>query len=75
MVTWKQTDAYRSTGCYNHICTGFVSINEEFALGAAVANVSTMNGRQYDIPTSIWKVNIIRVLVYSIILTNILMIF
>ncbi|EOA32597.1 hypothetical protein CARUB_v10015890mg, partial [Capsella rubella] len=53
-VYWT-ADGYRSTGCYNLDCPGFVTINQRFALGGIVPRVSTLNGQQEVIPTTIWK--------------------
>ncbi|KAL1191947.1 Protein neprosin [Cardamine amara subsp. amara] len=52
-IFWT-ADGYKS-GCYNLDCRGFVPVNNKFALGVAVSKVSTMNGQQYNIPTTIWK--------------------
>ncbi|ESQ39067.1 hypothetical protein EUTSA_v10001722mg [Eutrema salsugineum] len=48
-------DGYKDTGCYNLKCPGFVTVNQDFALGAAVSPISSIDGDQYHIPTSIWK--------------------
>ncbi|CAN8288632.1 unnamed protein product [Cochlearia groenlandica] len=48
-------DGYHQTGCYDLECPGFVHVNQEFALGAAVSPLSTTNGEQYDIPFTIWQ--------------------
>ncbi|KAJ6888768.1 hypothetical protein NC652_029764 [Populus alba x Populus x berolinensis] len=51
-----QTDAYRATGCYNLLCSGFVQTNNKIAIGAAISPRSSYNGRQFDIGLMIWKV-------------------
>ncbi|XVE54987.1 hypothetical protein DITRI_Ditri03aG0125100 [Diplodiscus trichospermus] len=48
-------DAYRSTGCYNLLCSGFVQTNNKVAIGAAISPRSTYNGRQFDIGLMVWK--------------------
>ncbi|CAL9243471.1 unnamed protein product [Arabidopsis halleri] len=53
-IYWT-SDAYQTTGCYNLACPGFVLINQKFAIGAPVREVSTLDGTQYHIPTTIWK--------------------
>ncbi|CAH8262734.1 unnamed protein product [Arabidopsis lyrata] len=53
-VYWTN-DSYIQHGCYNTICPGFVVVNQAFALGAAVPEVSIRDGLQYEIFTSIWK--------------------
>ncbi|CAN8314021.1 unnamed protein product [Cochlearia groenlandica] len=53
-IYWTGDD-YAQTGCYNLECPGFVHVNQEFALGAAVSHLSTINGQQYHIPVTIWK--------------------
>ncbi|KAG7636509.1 putative neprosin [Arabidopsis thaliana] len=52
-IFWT-ADGYHS-GCYNLDCQGFVPVSHKFALGAAVSNVSTFDGQQYHISTTIWK--------------------
>ncbi|VVB08435.1 unnamed protein product [Arabis nemorensis] len=53
-VYWTK-DGYNETGCYNLECDGFVPVNQEFALGAAVHAVSTLGGQQAQFSTTIWK--------------------
>ncbi|ESQ30913.1 hypothetical protein EUTSA_v10012162mg [Eutrema salsugineum] len=53
-VYWT-ADGYHKSGCYNLDCPGFVPVNQGFALGAVISNVSTMDGPQSHIPTTIWK--------------------
>ncbi|KAL0397491.1 UNVERIFIED_CONTAM: hypothetical protein Scaly_0197500 [Sesamum calycinum] len=31
-----QSDAYQATGCYNLLCSGFIQINNEIAMGASI---------------------------------------
>lgn len=50
-----QSDAYRATGCYNLLCSGFVQTNNRIAIGAAISPVSSFSGSQFDITILIWK--------------------
>ncbi|CAN1162424.1 hypothetical protein LINPERHAP2_LOCUS24500 [Linum perenne] len=49
------SDGYRSTGCYNLECPGFVQISSKVAPGFRVAPVSTYGGKQFDISINIQK--------------------
>ncbi|KAG1342869.1 hypothetical protein COCNU_05G010980 [Cocos nucifera] len=53
--TYWTTDAYRETGCYNLLCSGFVQTNNKIAIGAAISPRSTYNGGQFDISLLVWK--------------------
>ncbi|KAE8722633.1 Pyruvate phosphate dikinase, PEP/pyruvate binding domain isoform 1 [Hibiscus syriacus] len=53
--TYWTTDAYRATGCYNLLCSGFVQTNNRIAVGAAISPTSAYNGGQFDISLMIWK--------------------
>lgn len=53
-----QADAYRQTGCYNLLCSGFVQTNNKIAIGAAISPRSVYNGAQFDISLLIWKVQL-----------------
>ncbi|MBA0696488.1 hypothetical protein Goari_003035 [Gossypium aridum] len=50
-----QTDAYRATGCYNLLCSGFIQTNNKVAIGAAISPTSSYNGRQFEIGLMVWK--------------------
>ncbi|KAH0897551.1 hypothetical protein HID58_047119 [Brassica napus] len=50
-----QSDAYRTTGCYNLLCSGFVQTNRRIAIGAAISPRSSYKGGQFDISLLIWK--------------------
>ncbi|CAN1800975.1 hypothetical protein LINPERHAP1_LOCUS22764 [Linum perenne] len=50
-----QSDAYQATGCYNLLCSGFIQINSEIAMGASISPVSGYRNSQYDISILIWK--------------------
>ncbi|KAM6585021.1 hypothetical protein CsatB_012023 [Cannabis sativa] len=39
-------DGYRSTGCYNLECPGFIQVSRSLALGSVLNPISTYNGRQ-----------------------------
>ncbi|XP_023642481.1 uncharacterized protein LOC17892607 [Capsella rubella] len=48
--TYWTADSYMRTGCYNNIgCPGFVSINQEFALGSPISQVSVFEGLQINL--------------------------
>ncbi|XP_078431539.1 protein neprosin-like [Wolffia australiana] len=53
--TYWTTDAYRATGCYNLLCSGFIQTNNRVAIGAAISPLSALRGRQFDISLLIWK--------------------
>ncbi|XP_047334964.1 uncharacterized protein LOC124938545 [Impatiens glandulifera] len=55
LFTYWTSDAYESTGCYNLLCSGFVQINNEIALGATIFPISSYHGSQYDIDILVWK--------------------
>ncbi|TYH98509.1 hypothetical protein ES332_A11G001500v1 [Gossypium tomentosum] len=54
--TYWTTDAYRATGCYNLLCSGFVQTTNKIAIGAAISPISSYDGRQFDIDIMVWKV-------------------
>ncbi|XVE97637.1 hypothetical protein REPUB_Repub03eG0035900 [Reevesia pubescens] len=47
-------DAYKTTGCFDLICSGFVQTSSEIALGAAINNWSREHGKQYYITVGIY---------------------
>ncbi|XP_059449479.1 protein neprosin-like [Corylus avellana] len=55
LFTYWTSDAYQATGCYNLLCSGFVQVNNEIAIGASVYPVSGYGGSQYDINILVWK--------------------
>lgn len=55
LFTYWTSDAYQATGCYNLLCSGFVQINNEIAMGASVYPVSGYGDSQYDINILVWK--------------------
>ncbi|KAL6981569.1 hypothetical protein U1Q18_023195 [Sarracenia purpurea var. burkii] len=55
LFTYWTGDAYQATGCYNLLCSGFIQINNEIAMGASIFPVSSYGGSQYDISILVWK--------------------
>ncbi|XP_037496896.1 uncharacterized protein LOC105650315 isoform X2 [Jatropha curcas] len=55
LFTYWTSDAYQATGCYNLLCSGFVQINNQIAMGASIYPVSGYGGSQYDISLLVWK--------------------
>ncbi|XP_058774332.1 protein neprosin-like [Vicia villosa] len=53
-IYWT-ADAYKSTGCYNLACPGFVHTNQNFPIGAALPKFSTYKGQQFAITLKIMK--------------------
>ncbi len=55
LFTYWTSDAYQATGCYNLLCSGFIQINNEIAMGASIYPISGYRGSQYDISILVWK--------------------
>ncbi|KAI0511381.1 hypothetical protein KFK09_012011 [Dendrobium nobile] len=55
LFTYWTSDAYQATGCYNLLCSGFIQINNEIAMGASISPISNYGGSQYDISILVWK--------------------
>ncbi|XP_020586999.1 uncharacterized protein LOC110029171 [Phalaenopsis equestris] len=55
LFTYWTSDAYQATGCYNLLCSGFIQINKEIAMGASISPISDYGGSQYDISILVWK--------------------
>ncbi|RAL43050.1 hypothetical protein DM860_009832 [Cuscuta australis] len=55
LFTYWTSDAYQATGCYNLLCSGFIQINSQIAMGASISPVSAYRNSQYDISILIWK--------------------
>ncbi|XP_010524467.1 PREDICTED: uncharacterized protein LOC104802521 [Tarenaya hassleriana] len=53
-VYWTR-DGYQKTGCYNHVCPGFVQTNNGVALGGSISPTSIYGGTQYEYTILIWK--------------------
>ncbi|GMI88512.1 hypothetical protein like AT5G25950 [Hibiscus trionum] len=47
-------DSYKSTGCFDLTCSGFVHTNPQIALGAAIEPVSSESGQQYHVTIGIY---------------------
>ncbi|XP_066320244.1 protein neprosin-like [Miscanthus floridulus] len=55
LFTYWTSDAYQATGCYNMLCSGFIQVNNQIAMGASIFPTSSYSGSQYDISILIWK--------------------
>ncbi|KAM0821501.1 hypothetical protein ACQ4PT_072160 [Festuca glaucescens] len=54
-IYWT-SDAYKTTGCYNLLCSGFVQTNNQIAIGGSISSIfSTYGGTQYDFDILVWK--------------------
>ncbi|XP_057747949.1 uncharacterized protein LOC130967146 [Arachis stenosperma] len=51
-VLWT-SDSFRTTGCYNMMCPGFIQIDPHFTIGLPIINLSTYEGPQFEISLSI----------------------
>jgi len=51
-----QKDTYKSTGCFDLTCKGFVQTNKGIALGATLGPVSSPHQQQYEINVGIFQV-------------------
>lgn len=49
LFTYWTADAYRTTGCYNLTCSGFVQTSGDWMLGGAFPLWSTSNGAQVEL--------------------------
>ncbi|XP_010546460.1 PREDICTED: uncharacterized protein LOC104818542 [Tarenaya hassleriana] len=52
-ILWT-ADRYK-TGCYNHLCSGFVQTNQAIGIGATFDRVSTYDGEQFMVTLLIMK--------------------
>ncbi|XP_019058638.1 PREDICTED: uncharacterized protein LOC104818539 [Tarenaya hassleriana] len=52
-ILWT-ADRYK-TGCYNHMCSGFVQTNQAIGIGGAFDQVSTYDGNQFKVTLLIMK--------------------
>ena len=50
-----QRDSYRSTGCFDLTCSGFVQTGQ-VALGASIGPISSFYGKQYVLNVGIFQV-------------------
>ncbi|KAG6526226.1 uncharacterized protein LOC122047452 [Zingiber officinale] len=55
LFTYWTSDAYQATGCYNLLCSGFIQVNNDIAMGASIYPLSNYHGSQYDISILVWK--------------------
>ncbi|XP_068655751.1 uncharacterized protein [Aristolochia californica] len=53
-IYWT-SDGYGKTGCYNTLCSGFVSVHREVPIGAAINPISKEGGDQFAVGISVWK--------------------
>ncbi|KAG9440835.1 hypothetical protein H6P81_021000 [Aristolochia fimbriata] len=53
-IYWT-SDGYRNTGCFNTLCSGFVSVHKQVPIGAAISPVSKEGGDQFTVVISVWK--------------------
>jgi hypothetical protein len=53
-----QKDSYKSTGCFDLTCHGFVQIATEFAIGSNLAPYSRPFNQQYEINIGLFQVMI-----------------
>ncbi|XP_020112632.1 uncharacterized protein LOC109727143 [Ananas comosus] len=53
-IYWTR-DAYKTTGCYNYMCPGFVQTSNEVVLGGTIAPVSTYDADQREITILVRK--------------------
>ncbi|KAI3959403.1 hypothetical protein MKW98_018993 [Papaver atlanticum] len=54
-IYWT-TDGYKSSGCYNLLCDGFVHTSSDVSPGCSFSEVSTLNGSQKDAHFNIHRV-------------------
>ncbi|CAA2986122.1 Hypothetical predicted protein [Olea europaea subsp. europaea] len=55
LFTYWTSDAYQATGCYNLLCSGFIQVSSQIAMGASISPVSSYRNSQYDISILVWK--------------------
>ncbi|THU71662.1 hypothetical protein C4D60_Mb04t03840 [Musa balbisiana] len=53
-IYWT-ADAYKSTGCYDLECAGFVQTDNNIVLGGSISPTSTYNGKQIEVEILVWK--------------------
>ncbi|KAL1089045.1 hypothetical protein V6Z11_D08G295300, partial [Gossypium hirsutum] len=47
-------DSYKTTGCFDMTCSGFVQTSSQYLLGGSIEPVSTEFGQQYDLTVGIY---------------------
>jgi hypothetical protein len=56
-----------ANGCYNLLCSGFVQINKEIAIGASIFYpVSGYGGSPYSINILVWKLETILLIIWKV---------
>ncbi|KAL6346185.1 hypothetical protein AAG906_027929 [Vitis piasezkii] len=55
LFAYWTADGYQSTGCYNTLCPGFVQVDKNIVVGAAMTPVSTISGKQSEVNFFVWK--------------------
>ncbi|WVZ01002.1 hypothetical protein V8G54_027071 [Vigna mungo] len=55
LFTYWTSDAYKTTGCYNLLCSGFIQTSSDIALGASISPLSKYSSSQYYISILVWK--------------------
>ncbi|CAI0392058.1 unnamed protein product, partial [Linum tenue] len=55
LFTFWTSDGYRSTGCYNLDCPGFVQTSNKIALGMHLNMISQYNGQQFETKITVHK--------------------
>ncbi|KAK1265119.1 hypothetical protein QJS04_geneDACA010453 [Acorus gramineus] len=53
-IYWT-SDAYRTTGCYNLKCSGFVQVGSEYLLGGVISPVSVYGGHLFFLAVNIFQ--------------------
>ncbi|KAI3950374.1 hypothetical protein MKW98_003857 [Papaver atlanticum] len=48
-------DGYKSTGCFNIFCPGFVQVHPSITFGELLEPVSVYKGKKYSIPVEVYK--------------------
>ncbi|KAI5442957.1 hypothetical protein KIW84_011843 [Lathyrus oleraceus] len=49
LFAYWTSDSYKTTGCFDLTCSGFVQTNNEFTLGGAITPISSDNGEQFEL--------------------------
>jgi hypothetical protein len=60
-----QKDTYKSTGCFDLTCSGFVQTNKGVGLGGVIGPISTPLGQQYELNFGIYLVIISYVFLFK----------
>ncbi|KAG9453678.1 hypothetical protein H6P81_006582 [Aristolochia fimbriata] len=53
-IYWT-SDNYGQTGCFNTLCSGFVSVHRRVPLGTTFQRRSIRDGKQFEFTVSVWK--------------------